>query len=157
MNKARNISFYKIMTAGYISAEAYRALKPKTSLCELRFDECRNYSPRVQKCLESLFDDDDIIESLYLQEQLEQDLTSGNNQLISWIDNQIKDNYSNILEVLNQIGIKQFLAGYLFSSSRSLYTRNFITEDNLEDIRLFIYACRGAYKKILEDREGLGN
>lgn len=145
------------MTAGYISAEAYRALKPKTSLCELRFDECRNYSPRVQKCLESLFDDDDIIESLYLQEQLDQDLTSGNNQLISWIDNQIKDNYSNILEVLNQIGIKQFLAGYLFSSSRSLYTRNFITEDNLEDIRLFIYACRGAYKKILEDREGLGN
>lgn len=145
------------MTAGYISAEAYRALKPKTCLYELRFDECGNYSPRVQKSLKRLFEDDDIVESIYLQEQLEQDLASGNNQLVSWLNNQIKGDYANASEVLNQIGIKQFLEDYLFSSSRTLYTRNFITEDNLEDIREFTFACRAAYKKIIEDREGLGS
>ncbi|MDD4533996.1 MAG: sigma factor-like helix-turn-helix DNA-binding protein [Prevotella sp.] len=143
------------MTAGYISAEAYCALKPKTYLYELKYDECRNYEPRIQKSLERLFEDENIFESLYLQEQFEQDLALGNNQFISWVNSQIKDNYTEVSKVLNQIGLKHFFTNYLFSSPESLYTRSFITEDNLEDIRLFISDCRIVYRKILEDRDGL--
>lgn len=35
MLRASNINFYKIMTAGYISAEAYSMLKPKARFHEL--------------------------------------------------------------------------------------------------------------------------
>lgn len=44
MLKAKNISFYKIMTAGYISAEVYSALKPKTHFSELNINDCSYYS-----------------------------------------------------------------------------------------------------------------
>ena len=47
MLKARNISFLKLMTAGYISAEAYRALQPKKYIQDLSFSDCFNYEYNI--------------------------------------------------------------------------------------------------------------
>ena len=44
MLKAMNISLFKMMTAGYLSAEAYSVLKPKTHLSDLSM-----YNPQNEK------------------------------------------------------------------------------------------------------------
>ena len=47
MLRASNINFYKIMTAGYISAEAYSMLKPKARFHELDLNEHLLYPDNI--------------------------------------------------------------------------------------------------------------
>ena len=77
MLKASNISFYTLFDAGYISADTYRALKPKKRLMELSFSECEKYPKAISKELKHLFEDDDLIRIISQIEYLERDLNTA--------------------------------------------------------------------------------
>ena len=80
MLKAKNISFYKIMTAGYISAEVYSALKPKTHFSELNINDCSYYSYDIISEIKGLYEDEMIYNALCGIEQMENCLFNNDNR-----------------------------------------------------------------------------
>ena len=71
MLRPRKITFYRMMLAGYLSAEAYRALKPKKQFSELLFSDCFGFEPKICNELKKLFEDDVLKERLYCLEKIE--------------------------------------------------------------------------------------
>ena len=65
MLRPHKITFYKMMLAGYLSANAYRALKPKKQICELSFSDCFGFEPGICNELKRIFEEDALIYCLY--------------------------------------------------------------------------------------------
>ena len=63
-----------MMLAGYLSAEAYRALKPKKQIGELSFSDCYEFEPEICNELKRFFEEDTLMESLYYLEKIEESI-----------------------------------------------------------------------------------
>ena len=147
MLKARNISFLKLMTAGYISAEAYRALQPKKYIQDLSFSDCFNYEYNIGNELKALFEDDEIIENLYCLERIEEDITLNYQNAIKILDNCLLEASEEIKLFVENVGKKVFLLEYVFCSRTVFLDMYFITESNYHIILNFANYVSLEYKK----------
>lgn len=68
------------MTAGYISAEVYSALKPKTHFSELNINDCLYYSYDIISEIKGLYEDEMIYNALCGIEQMENCLFNNDNR-----------------------------------------------------------------------------
>ena len=150
MLRAQNISFFRIMTAGYLSVEAYNAIKPKTRLFELKFDECNSYNANVAKELMLLFENNTIIESLYYLEKLEEELQKENSSVITLFEGIISTAPQNVKEIIEKIGIKIFLLDYVYCSDETFLKRYYITNNNFPEIKDYIHMFQEQYKKFVK-------
>lgn len=123
------------MEAGYLSAKAYRALKTKSIIGNLRYDECVNFDPEIRAEIERLFDNDAVIEDLYYLEKLEQDIKYSYPSLLKLLDEALCNTSSKNIEFVNKVGKKQFLFDYIFCSLASISNRNFVQHDNIKGVK----------------------
>lgn len=134
MLRARNISFYRMMEAGYLSPEAYRELKPKRTQDQLSVEECCTYSDNVRMELERLFNDDRIAESLYYLEKIEQDVNQDYDLVEKQLDEALRKASDKARRFVNEIGKKLFLTDYMFLADSAFDSYYHIGSDNITDI-----------------------
>lgn len=137
MLKASNISFYTLFDAGYISADTYRALKPKKRLMELSFSECEKYSKAISKELKRLFEDDDLIRILSQIEFLERDLNTAYPSSIETLAKLQEDAPVDIKTIIRKVGDRAFLSRYVLCTFEVLRNLCFILDDNIELVEQF--------------------
>lgn len=157
MLKAKNISFYKIMTAGYISAEAYSALKPKAHFNELNINDFSYDSCDVISEIKSLYEDVMIYNALCGIEQMEDCLFNDDNRPYILLESILSFAEIRVKEFISRLGAKCFLLDYIFSSKKYLSTRAYITEDNIYAITQFIEEYENAFIKLYSGSEDLSN
>ena len=149
MLKPRNISFFKIMTAGYISAETYRAIYPRKMFYELSFSDCYKFEQNVREELIRLFEDSIIIKNLFLLEKIEEAIRLKHTQLLDIFTDCIKEeDYSEINSLILKIGKNMFLQNYVFISEILLKNMYFVTSENLSEIIKFrssVFNCYVSY------------
>lgn len=157
MLKAKNISFYKIMTAGYISAEAYSALKPKAHFSELNINDFSCDSYDVISEIKSLYEDEMIYNALCGIEQMENCLFNDDNRPYILLESILSSAEIRVKEFISRLGSKCFLLDYIFSSKKYLSTRAYITEDNIYAITQFVEEYENAFIKLYSGGEVLSN
>lgn len=138
------------MTAGYISAECYRALQPKKIISELSFADCFNYSYPICEELKVLFENDKIIENLYYLEKIEAELEYPNNDALIILNTCLEDVNSRVLDFITSVGKERFLRDYLFCTDECLENLNHINDKNLYAITKLRYDVSIRYKKLNE-------
>lgn len=138
MLKAKNISFYKILTAGYISAETYSALKPKSHFFELNSKEYVHYRGNILREIKDLVEDIFTYKALCGIEQMEASLFVNDNRPYKLLDTLLSSSDEVVKEFLLQVGPTFFLMDYVFCSKQTLGSRYFVTENNQDVIALFI-------------------
>ena len=77
MIRAHGITFQKLMSAGYISAETYHYLLPKERLSELSISEIDGYKHQYKSELLPLFEDVDTYLTIAYMEKLDSQLREG--------------------------------------------------------------------------------
>ena len=147
MLKARNLSFLKLMTAGYISADAYRALQPKKVIQDLSFSDCYNYEYNICNELKTLFEDDKIIEELYCLERIEEGVSLNYISTKQILDECLADASDDIKDFVERVGEKVFLLEYVFCSRTIFRDMYYITETNFSIILKFANKVALKYKK----------
>lgn len=166
MLRPRKITFYKMMLAGYLSAKAYRALKPKKQISELSFSDCFNYETEICNELKKIFEDDCLIECLYCLENIEESIETEWNNIDKIINLCIKDIGDVNIDVIHTIGKKTFVLDYIFCSDNCFKNLNFITDYNfsaLNQVRnrftIFYkdYLEKGTFIERLEEHRTLAN
>lgn len=157
MLKAKNISFYKIMTAGYISAEVYSALKPKTHFSELNINDCLYYSYDIISEIKGLYEDEMIYNALCGIEQMENCLFNNDNRPYILLESTLSSAEIKVKEFISRVGSKYFLLDYVFSSKKYLLTRAYITDDNIYAITQFVEEYENAFIKLYSGGEELSN
>lgn len=130
MLRPRKITFYRMMLAGYLSAEAYRALKPKKQFSELLFSDCFGFEPKICNELKKLFEDDVLKERLYCLEKIEDSINiewDNIHNLLNFCINNLREAH---LDVISVIGEKTFALDYLFCSDDCFMSLDFVTDIN---------------------------
>lgn len=130
MLKPRNILFSSIMSAGYISADTYRAVLHKKYFHELSFQDCFSYAPDTCAELKQLFENDSIIEKLYCLEHIEEKITSDDSAFFNLISNYISGLNPELYILVELLGIKPFLSKYLLCTNEVLCSLYLIDEAN---------------------------
>ena len=123
MINAGNISFYDLMTAGYISAETYRFLQPKVYFCELTTNEINSYEYRYQRELRPLFYDDGIYMSIKCWSELENDLLENETIPIKLLEDCLDSYPFTFSRYIYNLGYKNFLHNYVYCTRQSLQNR----------------------------------
>lgn len=131
MLRPRKITFYKMMLAGYLSAEAYRALKPKMQIGELSFSDCFGFEPQICNELKRLFEED-TMDHLYLLEKIEESIKLEWDNIHNLLLKSIKDIAEDLLSVINAIGEKTFAMNYVFCTDACFKELNHVTDNNFE-------------------------
>ena len=132
-----NISFFKLLTAGFISAETFRVIKAKKHLGNLNIAECGNYSPDVESELKRLFNDSSYRESICFIGLLEQDLLSANSISYNLLSNLFPSANGNVQDLINKIGFKPFISKYIFCTEECLRKLYFVNDHNFDDVIFF--------------------
>ena len=132
MLRPRKITFYKMMLAGYLSAKAYRALKPKMLIGELSFSDCFGFEPEICNELKRLFEEDSLKERLFYLEKIEDSINREweniHNLLLKCINDMDEDLHSE----LNAIGKKTFVMDYVFCTDDCFKGLNYVSDNNFE-------------------------
>ena len=126
------ITFYKMMLAGYLSAEAYRALKPKKQIGELSFSDCYEFEPEICNELKRFFEEDTLMESLYYLEKIEESINLEWNNIHNLLLKCIKEKDEDLLSVINAIGEKTFAMDYVFCTDACFKELDYVTDHNFE-------------------------
>ena len=137
MLKPKNISFYSLFNAGFISAKTYRALKPKTRINQLSISDCYHFSLDISRELIRLFEDQELVSRIFYLETIEQDINDGSLEIFEMLDKMLNSASSKIKEIVNKIGPESFLVKYLVCSSQVLSNLYFINEDNINEVDEF--------------------
>lgn len=130
------------MNAGYLSAEACFALKPRTKLCELSLEDCYMFQNEIAKELRNLFLDSDTINALSCIEILEEAKLQHDSKPIYLLESLLTNAKEDVIQLLSQIGYNCFLQDYAFVSYECLLTRNLISRNNIGIIKDFISKYR---------------
>lgn len=133
------------MQAGYLSAEAYRALYPKKNFFELSFSDCNRYDISIQFELKRLFEDSNVEESLYFLEKIESDCESNLDELKSILGKVITKCEKNVSSIVECITYKAFLLDYIFCTVSELKSKAFITDENISNIIALRETFRNIY------------
>lgn len=151
MLKARNITFFRIMTAGYISAHTFNRLYPKKILNELSFSDCFKYDTISCEELKEIFEREDIMENLYYIEKIDEALSNNPIPLYNVVDKCLKTATHDVCDIIILLGKKAFLSDYLFCTKQSFRNLNLITDDNKHEMRLFALSVAKECKEYLNN------
>ena len=121
-----------MMLAGYLSAEAYRALKPKKQIGELSFSDCYEFEPEICNELKRFFEEDTLMESLYYLEKIEESINLEWNNIHNLLLKCIKEKDEDLLSVINAIGEKTFAMDYVFCTDACFKELDYVTDHNFE-------------------------
>lgn len=164
MLRAKDISFFQLMEAGYLSPESYRALKPKSIFSELSHEECKNYPSNVCHELECLFEDKSTVESICYLENIEHDVRYNFLDLEKLLDEVLDLASHQAIKVVNKVGKKIFLTDYIFCSSTAISRMYYIEDSNIDYVNEVRDHFRQKYAKWLSndtvdtnDNESTGN
>lgn len=146
MRNAYSITFHKLMTAGYISAETYQFLLPKERLSELNVSEIKSYKYKYKAELLPLFDDEDTYQTVAYMERLETLLQYGDDTPYELLIDCLCESPVEIEQLVSDIGKKVFLQEYIFCTEESLKTREFISKENIKTVILFRNKYRSLFK-----------
>lgn len=149
MLRPRKITFYRMMFAGYLSANAYRILKPKTQISELSFSDCFEYEPEICNELKRIFEDDTLKERLCCLENIEDSISFDWNSIHNILNLSIEKTNVEILNVINAIGEKKFLMEYIFCSDDFFKQLNYIDENNYDALSQVRNLFAALYKDYL--------
>lgn len=152
MLRATNISFYKIMSAGYISAETYSVLEPKVFLCNININEYSSYSTNIAFEIRRLFENDSIYESICGMEQMELCMSNDDKRPYILLEMLLPSSDNKVKDFLSKIGIRTFFLDFVFSNREKLCTRLFINDDNINTIADFIDKYEEAFLKMFSTR-----
>lgn len=147
MLKPRNISFFKIMTAGYISAETYRAIYPRKMFYELSFSDCYKFEQNVREELIRLFEDSIVIKNLFLLEKIEEAINLKKISEINLFDECVNETTGQNKLFIDKVGKINFLLNYSFISDDFLKNMFFINNDNYITIKEFKNKVFNVYKE----------
>lgn len=121
-----------MMHAGYLSANAYRALKPKIQVNELSLSDCFEFESAICNELKRIFEDDELKCNLFCLENIDEsihlDWDNIHNLLLICFKN-FNDVFINIIE---SIGEKNFVRDYVFCSDDCFKELCNVTNCNLE-------------------------
>ena len=155
MIKAHNISFYRLLSTGYISAETFRALMPKQGLYDLSFSDCYQYEGNCRIELKRLFEDDQVISSIEHMEKLEKEIDTSNIGPFVVLDKCLSDYGGIVSHIINTlIGRKAFLLDYVYCTKEMLSSLNYVDEDNYSSFLEFIETYRIAYENYSPNPDG---
>lgn len=155
MIKAHNISFYRLLSTGYISAETFRALMPKQGLYDLSFSDCYQYEGNCRIELKRLFEDDQVISSIEHMEKLEKEIDTSNIGPFIVLDKCLSDYGGIVSHIINTlIGRKAFLLDYVYCTKEMLSSLNYVDEDNYSSFLEFIETYRIAYENYSPNPDG---
>lgn len=132
MLRPRKITFYKMMLAGYLSANAYRALKPKKQISELSFSDCFGFEQKICNELKRFFEDDTLRDCLFCLESIEDSIKhdwSNIHDLLLICKNDID---KETLSVIDAIGEKTFAMDYVFCTDACFKELAYVSDKNLE-------------------------
>lgn len=138
------------MLAGYLSANAYRALKPKTQISELSFSDCFGFEPQICNELKRFFEDDVLIERLYLLENIANSINLDWDNIYNLYLMCISDLDQDQHNVINTIGEKTFLMNYVFCSDACFKTLNYVDDSNFDALYQVKKQFEEAYKMYIE-------
>lgn len=142
MRKMSDITFLEIMTAGYLSAEAYSVLNSKNRLGNISLSECSLYPVSVAQELRRLFDDAEISEALQCIEALDEACQNNDDRPFELLDTMLYNADKEVIRFIAQTGHKCFIHEYAFAAIKSLLNRNFVSQDNFGQICAFIKQYR---------------
>lgn len=151
MLKARNITFFRIMTAGYISAHTFSRLYPKKILNELSFSDCFKYDTISCEELKEIFEREEIMENLYYIEKMDEALSKYPMPLYNVVEKCLNTASHDVCNIITLLGKKAFLSDYLFCTKQSFSNLNFITDDNKYEMRLFALSVAKECKEYLNN------
>lgn len=150
MLKPRKITFYQMMLAGYLSAKAYRALKPKTQIGELSFSDCFGFKPIIQNELKKFFENDFLIERLYFLENITNSINLEWDNIHNLYLMCISDLDQHQHSVINTIGEKTFLMDYVFCSDACFKRLNYIDDSNYDALYQVRRKFEEVYKRYIK-------
>ncbi len=153
MLKAMNISLFKMMTAGYLSAEAYSVLKSKTHLSDLSMDDLPLLPCNIAMEIKRLCEDKVIKKSILELAQMEEWISNDDKRLYELLDLLLSSSTDKIKQFLSSTESRYFLLNYVFSDKDNLSTQAFTSHDNIEDVSSFIIKCEDAFAHLFATGE----
>lgn len=138
------------MLAGYLSANAYRALKPKTIIVELSFSDCFKFEPIICNELKRFFEDDVLINRLYFLESIENSINLEWDNIHNLYLICIKNFDENVRSVINTIGEKSFLMDYVFCTDTCFKGLYYVDDSNFDALNQVRKQFEKIYKKYID-------
>lgn len=146
MISAYSITFHKLMTAGFISAETYRFILPKERLYELNISEVNSYKHKYKSELLPLFNDEETYLSIAYMEKLESQILAGNDTPYVLLIDCLCEFPVEIEDLVNSIGKKEFLQDYVYCTEESLKTKYLISSENIKTVISFRNKFRSLFQ-----------
>lgn len=146
MIKAYSITFHKLMTAGYISAETYQFVLPKERLYELNVSEINSYKHKYKSELLPLFEDVDTYLTIAYMEKLETQLREGDDTPYELLKDCLCEFPVKIEHLVSDIGKKKFLQDYVYCTEDTLKTKSLISYENIKTVISF----RNKYRSLFQ-------
>lgn len=146
MIKAYSITFHKLMTAGYISAETYQFVLPKERLYELNVSEINSYKHKYKSELLPLFEDVDTYLKIAYMEKLETQLREGDDTPYELLIDCLCEFPVEIEHLVSDIGKKKFLQDYVYCTEDALKTKNLISNENVKIVISFRNKFRSLFQ-----------
>lgn len=146
MIRAHGITFQKLMTAGFISAETYNYVQPKERLAELSISEIRGYKHQYKSELLPLFEDADTYLKIAYMEKLDTQLREGDDTPYTILIDCLCESPVEIEHLVNDIGKEEFLQEYIYCTEKALLTKEFITYQNFDTVISFRNKYRSLYQ-----------
>ena len=137
MIKACSITFQKLMTAGYISAETYHFLSPKKQLSELSLSELYDYEQKYKSELLPLFDNVNTYLAIAYLEKLDNHLMDGDDTPYEILNNCLRDYPDEIECFVNDVGKREFLQEYIYCTEETLKTKLLVSKIDTRNVISF--------------------
>lgn len=137
MISAHGITFQKLMSAGYISAETYHYLLPKERLSELSMSEINGYKHQYKSELLPLFEDVNTYLNIAYMERLDSQLREGDDTPFTILIDCLCEFPVEIEQLINDIGKRKFLQDYIYCTEDALKTKYLISSENFKSVILF--------------------
>ena len=147
MITAQKISFYSMMSAGYISADTYRAIFPKKLLCELTYSQCDAYSKEVAKELKCLFNDHTLGRNIFHLEKIENETLDSCSEAYKTLDYTLTRTSDDVKAFISKIGKKRFLSQYIYCTEEVLHELFSVNPAIYFSLLDFRYDFRKEYEK----------
>lgn len=150
MRTAWNISFYSMMSAGYISADTYRSVSPKKLFCELTYSQCDLYPEEVAKELKCLFDDQTLSRNLFYLEKIENEALDSNSNAYEKLDYLLTRASYDVKFFIEKVGKRRFLSQYVYCTDEVLNELFSVNSANYFSLLDFRYDFKKEYEKECE-------
>jgi len=146
MIRAHGITFQKLMSAGYISAETYHFLLPKERLSELTLSEVDGYKHQYKSELLPLFEDVDTYLAIAYMEKLDSQLKEGDDTPYMILIDCLCEYPIEIEHLVSDIGKREFLQEYIYCTEEALNAKYLISYDNIKTVISFRNKFRSLFQ-----------